>query len=605
MDLTGKVLAGRYEILELVGKGGMANVYKARCNLLNRYVAVKTLKEDFKDDKELVRRFNIEAQAAASLSNPHIVSVYDVGCENGLYYIVMEYIEGKTLKAYMNEKQALPWQEAAGYAVQICDGLVEAHRNKVVHRDIKPQNIIMTADGVLKVTDFGIARATSQVTMTAGNTIGTAHYLSPEQARGGYIDARSDIYSLGIVLYEMLTAKLPFNDQTPVAIAIKHIQEQAVPPREINPSIPPALEQITLKAMAKDVNDRYSSAEEMLEDLRAVINNPDIQLSKTQPQDESDMDTTMAIPVVGADIQGGGNRRNAEREENEKRMREIENRRASKLKEKQKGKKNALITISAILAALIFIGLGGGMIYSMMGGTLFGGEKVEIPNLVDMTIDVAREKYGEQFSIIEKERVASDKPVGTIVEQDPEADKEVAKKEDIRINVKVSKGNTMLTLSDYSGQKVSDAKSALEALGLKVNINEKYSDSSEKGTVLGQEPKAGATIESGGLVTLYVSKGTDEEATEKPTEAARETEKPRATEKPVVTEKPVATKTPVIDNNDDDNNSESGSNGNGNSGSNSSSGSNSGGSGTSGGSNAGSGGAGDDTPTVDTGEDEY
>ena len=187
MDLVGKVLADRYEIREEVGKGGMAQVYKAWCNLLNRYVAIKVLKEEFKDDKEFVRRFNVEAQAAAGISNPHVVSIYDVGCENGLYYIVMEYIEGITLKEYIEEKGKLPWREAAGFAAQICEGLEAAHKSHVIHRDIKPQNIIMTPEGILKVTDFGIARATSQATMTMANSaIGTVHYLSPEQARGGY-----------------------------------------------------------------------------------------------------------------------------------------------------------------------------------------------------------------------------------------------------------------------------------------------------------------------------------------------------------------------------------------------------------------------------------
>ena len=310
MDLVGKTLADRYEILEEIGKGGMAHVYKAWCNLLNRFVAIKVLKEEFKDDKEFVRRFNVEAQAAAGISNPHVVSIYDVGYENGLYYIVMEYVEGITLKEYIAENGALDWREAAGYAAQICDGLEAAHKNKVIHRDIKPQNIIMTPDGVLKVTDFGIARASAaQTTMTMANTaIGTVHYLSPEQARGGYTDQRTDIYSLGVVLYEMLTGKLPFTDESPVTVAIKHVQEQPKPPRSIKPDIPPAMEQVTLRAMNKEQNGRYATAEEFLKDIEKVLRNPscDISGKKQRVIEQPSMDTTESTikmdPIDDADI---------------------------------------------------------------------------------------------------------------------------------------------------------------------------------------------------------------------------------------------------------------------------------------------------------------
>ena len=280
MNMIGKEIDGRYEILEEIGKGGMAHVYKSRDKSLNRLVAVKVLKEDYKDDKEFVRRFNVEAQAAASLSNPHIVSIYDVGCENGMHYIVMEYIEGETLKEYIDRVGVLPWREAANYSIQICEGIEEAHNNSVIHRDIKPQNIIMASDGVLKVTDFGIARASTQATMTMANnnTIGTAHYLSPEQARGGYTDERTDIYSMGVVMYEMLTGQLPFDDNSPVAIAIKHLQETATPITDINPDVPNALEQIVMKAMSKEQDSRYSSITDMISDIKKVLANPNVNL---------------------------------------------------------------------------------------------------------------------------------------------------------------------------------------------------------------------------------------------------------------------------------------------------------------------------------------
>ncbi len=284
MNLIGKEIDGRYEILEEIGKGGMAHVYKSRDKVLNRYVAVKVLKEDYNDDKEFVRRFNVEAQAAASLSNPHIVSIYDVGYVDGLHYIVMEYIEGKTLKEYIDEVGCIPWKQAAEYSIQICEGIEEAHNNSVVHRDIKPQNIIMTSDGVLKVTDFGIAKASTQATMTMvnNNTIGTAHYLSPEQARGGYTDKRTDIYSMGVVMYEMLTGQLPFDDESPVAIAIKHLQETATPVTQINKDVPKAFEEIVIKAMSKEQNSRYSSVSEMISDLQRILIDPNASISSSR-----------------------------------------------------------------------------------------------------------------------------------------------------------------------------------------------------------------------------------------------------------------------------------------------------------------------------------
>jgi len=271
MNLVGTVLAGRYEIVQEIGSGGMAIVYKAKCRILNRYVAIKVLRTDLKDDGEFVRRFNIEAQAAASLTHSNIVSIYDVGTEGDLHYIVMEYVEGITLKDYIDKNILLNWHEAVGYAIQIACGLEQAHKNSIVHRDIKPHNIIMTHDGVLKITDFGIARASVQSTVTCEDTaIGSVHYVSPEQARGGYVDERSDIYSLGIVLYEMLTGKVPFDNESPVSIALMHLQTPPTPPREHNISIPKDVEDIVLKAMSKELSGRYKTISDFKNDLTAV-----------------------------------------------------------------------------------------------------------------------------------------------------------------------------------------------------------------------------------------------------------------------------------------------------------------------------------------------
>ena len=272
MDMIGKVLGNRYEIIEEIGIGGMATVYKARDRILNRFVAVKVLKSEFSNDSEFIKRFQVEAQSAASLSHQNIVSVYDVGNDDGKHYIVMELIEGKTLKDVITENKKLPWQDAVKIAAQIASGLNQAHKNHIIHRDIKPHNIIITKDGVAKVTDFGIAKAVSNSTINAfGSTIGSVHYFSPEHARGGYTDEKSDIYSLGVVLYEMVTGKLPFEDETPVAVALKHLHDEPKSPINLSPDIPQSLNDIILKAMQKEVANRYPSAQAMYTDLTKIL----------------------------------------------------------------------------------------------------------------------------------------------------------------------------------------------------------------------------------------------------------------------------------------------------------------------------------------------
>lgn len=571
MDLVGKVLADRYEIREEVGKGGMAQVYKAWCNLLNRYVAIKVLKEEFKDDKEFVRRFNVEAQAAAGISNPHVVSIYDVGCENGLYYIVMEYIEGITLKEYIEEKGKLPWREAAGFAAQICEGLEAAHKSHVIHRDIKPQNIIMTPEGILKVTDFGIARATSQATMTMANSaIGTVHYLSPEQARGGYTDERTDIYSLGVVLYEMLTGKLPFNDESPVAVAIKHIQESPTPLRELNPEIPEAMEQVTLRAMNKEQSVRYPSAEAFLKDLTRVLENPNCKLGQQDEAEqpgtapEGELDTTIKMPKIDEEAIAGYRKKEqrrepgnngAKREEYAEYAQEVdravEDRKLREINEKrerrEQKKKERRITLIAILTAVLVVAALGTVFAGMTGGLDFlkGGETVEIPKLVDMDLEKAQHQYKGTFSIVKKSEKQSDKAAGAILEQSPEAGEKVRKRDDIVIYVVVSSGNHAANMDNFVGMSLTEAKDALKDKGFQVNVIEKYSDSEEKDKVMAQDPAAGSAISPGGLVTLYVSKGPENaqpsaSASAKPTAAAEPTKKPEATatKEPEETEKP-------------------------------------------------------------------
>jgi len=279
MNLEGKLLGSRYEIIEKIGNGGMATVYKAKDLVLKRYVAVKILREEYTTDNEFIKRFNTEAESAASLTHPNIVSVYDVGKEGNLYYIVMELIKGKTLKEIIVEDGRMGWKWSVKIAKQIAQALETAHRNNIIHRDIKPHNIIITEDGTAKVTDFGIAKAVSNSTITAfGTTIGSVHYFSPEHARGGYTDAKSDLYSLGVVLYEMVTGRVPFDADTPVSVALKHMQEKPVPPIELNPAIPQSLNDLILKAMEKDPNMRYSTATEMIEDLDKILKNPEAEV---------------------------------------------------------------------------------------------------------------------------------------------------------------------------------------------------------------------------------------------------------------------------------------------------------------------------------------
>lgn len=532
MNLIGTMLAGRYEILEEIGKGGMAYVYKARCHFLNRLVAIKVLKEELRDDKEFVHRFNTEAQAAARISNPHVVSIYDVGFENGLYYIVMEYVDGITLKEYIAEKGVLPWRQAAEFAAQICEGLSAAHKKSVIHRDIKPQNIIMTEGGVLKVTDFGIARATTQATQsTSSSTIGTVHYLSPEQARGGYTNERTDIYSLGVVLYEMLTGRLPFNDNTAVAIAIKHIQEKPILPRILNNEIPESMEYIVMKALNKEQNLRYASADAFLADLNKAIKNPNVVLGDAK-QAADDLDRTVKRDAIDdRDIDNYERQRRrqnpeygkyadrVDREVKENRQRNVDRLRAVK----EQKKKERRITIAAVIAAIVVLA-GLGVVFSMMTGgsalsVFTGGEKVKIPNVMDMLLtDVQKQYRQDGFSIVKKSEKASDKAAGTILEQNPPAGSEVTKKDDIVITVVVSSGANNIKVDNYTNLKIDEARKKIAESKLKVNEIEEESSTVAEGVVIRQEPSAGQEVSEGYLVTLYVSSGNKKDADKTQTE---------------------------------------------------------------------------------------
>ncbi len=530
MNMIGKMIAGRYEIIEEIGKGGMARVYKSKDKLLNRYVAVKVLKDDYKDDKEFVRRFNTEAQAAASLSNPHIVSIYDVGCEDGMYYIVMEYIEGETLKDYIERVEVIPWRKAAEFALQICEGIEEAHNNSVIHRDIKPQNIIMAPDGVLKITDFGIARAATQATttMASNNTIGTAHYLSPEQARGGYTDERTDIYSMGVVMYEMLTGTLPFDDSTAVAIAIKHLQETPTPITEINPDVPKALEAVVMKAMTKEQNSRYSSITDMISDINKVLIDPDIQVyNKRKPRSANSASgsNTVKLPSINSDGSLGSRIPGIDLDDYDKQDKEFEA--MERLNEKRarriKKKKERKIAFVAFISALAVLAAGIAVAFAVTDGFgifMTSSDTISIPNLVGKTLKDAQSEYGKTFSILEQSKTESTQPVGTILEQSPSSGTTVANRDNIIIRVITSSGSSSITLKSYSGMSYDEAKADLEKLGLECGKIEKVNADVKEGLVFEQTPVAGSALAAGDMVTLTVSSGP--EKTPEPTKEVKQ-----------------------------------------------------------------------------------
>ena len=485
MNLEGRLLGNRYEIIEKIGNGGMAMVYKAKCHVLNRFVAVKILRDEFTTDEEFIKRFEVEAQAAASITHPNIVSVYDVGREGNLYYIVMELIRGKTLKEIIIEEEGpLPWKWSVNIAIQIASALDVAHKNNIVHRDIKPHNIIITEDGVAKVTDFGIAKAVSNSTMTAfGTTIGSVHYFSPEHARGGYTDAKSDIYSLGVVMYEMLTGKVPFDADTPVSVALKHMQEEPVEPIQLNEKIPNAVNEIILKAMRKDSSLRYQSAAAMLSDLNQALKNPDGEFVNNSDYQED-------FPTQKISTE------------------EIEE--AAK---KSRGKKESFIkkhkAISIFIGVILLFGLS-------MGGTLAYlkisvPKETTVPNLVGINKEEAKKQVEDKKLAFEvqNEEYNSEYAEGVIISQDPNYRDNLNVKEGTTVKVTVSLGIEETTVPKVTGMSEEDAIYALEEAKLKYEIVEETSKKIEAGYVISQETTANTKVYAGDIVRIHISTGPD------------------------------------------------------------------------------------------------
>ena len=504
MNLEGKLLGNRYEIIEKVGNGGMATVYKATDKVLKRYVAVKILRDEFTTDEEFIKRFEVEAQSAARLTHPNIVSIYDVGVDGNLYYIVMELIQGKTLKEIiLEEKGPLPWKWSVNVAIQIASALEMAHKNNIIHRDIKPHNIIITEDGVAKVTDFGIAKAVSNSTITAfGTTIGSVHYFSPEHARGGFTDAKSDLYSLGVVMYEMVTGRVPFDADTPVSVALKHMQEQPEEPIEVNPNVPIAINKIIMRALQKDTTLRYQNATEMLTDLRKALKNPNGDFV-----DDKEYDPTAATQIINTEMYNNvKNRDNEDQAENGKKE--------NKLKRFIKNHKKLSIFIGLIL--LFSLSLGG----TILALNITNPPEVNIPNVVGMAKDEAqREVENEKLKFsIEKEEYNKDVPEGFVISQKvdgdtigdftttPSTDRKV--KQGTTIKVIVSKGQEKTTVPKVIGMKQDEAIKALEDANLKAEVIEETSKKVEEGYVISQETDANAEAYAGDTVKIHVSTGT-------------------------------------------------------------------------------------------------
>ena len=493
MILEGKLLGNRYEIIEKVGNGGMATVYKAEDKVLKRNVAVKILRDEFTTDEEFIKRFEIEAQSAARLVHPNIVSIFDVGVEENLYYIVMELIQGKTLKEIIIEERGpLPWKWSVNVAIQIASALEMAHKNNIIHRDIKPHNIIITEDGIAKVTDFGIAKAVSNSTITAfGTTIGSVHYFSPEHARGGFTDAKSDLYSLGVVMYEMVTGKVPFDADTPVSVALKHMQEDPEEPIELNPNLPGAVNKIIMKALKKDTTLRYQTASEMLSDLRRALKNPDGEFV-----DDREYDETAKTQKINTDLYG--NIEEASKNKNKNGKKE------GKFKKFIKEHKALSIFIGLIL--LFALSLGGTLAFL----NLTNPPEVELPNLVGMSKEEAQ-KEAENLKLkfeIKTEEFNKEVPEGFIISQDPKYIEKYNVKEGSTIIVVVSKGQEKTKVPNVKGKSQEEALQLLEEANLKAEIIEETSKTVKEGYVISQETEPDKEAFAGDTIKIHISKGT-------------------------------------------------------------------------------------------------
>lgn len=533
MVKIGMMMGDRYEILEKIGTGGMSDVYKAKCHKLNRYVAIKVLKQEFSENANFVSKFRIEAQAAAGLMHPNIVNVYDVGEENGIYYIVMELVEGITLKKYIEKKARLSYKEAVSIAIQVSMGIEAAHNNHIIHRDIKPQNIIISKDGKVKVTDFGIAKAATSNTITS-NVMGSVHYTSPEQARGGYSDEKSDIYSLGITLFEMLTGRVPFNGETTVAIAIKHIQEEMPSPKEYIPEIPTSVESIVLKCCQKSPDRRYQNVQELVADLKQSLINPEEDFVV-----QNDPDVEGGTRTITDSEMAQIKRRAVYRDEKEYVEREeglrLRSDTASMYEDVEEEeddydydpKMERVTTVLAIIAGIIIC-----IIIIVLALKIFGGsgnsgnqegpihtteqtestvsvEYVNMPDVKGINVEDAKKALitlGLMPEVVYEESDTIDADVVISAGADEGTPLEVGSK----VTLTVSAGSKGIEVPDVSGLTYEEANSKLTSLGFLVNKTENYSDTIGKGIVVSQMPIGGTKAPKGNVITVNVSLGKEE-----------------------------------------------------------------------------------------------
>ena len=538
MIKIGMMIGDRYEILEKIGTGGMSDVYKAKCHKLNRFVAVKVLKQEFSENANFVSKFRIEAQAAAGLMHPNIVNVYDVGEENGIYYIVMELVEGITLKKYIEKKARLSYKEAVSIAIQVSMGIEAAHNNHIIHRDIKPQNIIISKDGKVKVTDFGIAKAATSNTITS-NVMGSVHYTSPEQARGGYSDEKSDIYSLGITMFEMLTGRVPFNGETTVAIAIKHIQEELPSPKEFVPEIPTSVESIVIKCCQKSPDRRYQNMAELIADLKQSLMNPD---EDFVVQNDPDMEGGTRM-ITDSDMEQI-KRRTSYQEGREPAAREDTMRLRSDTEALYENaedeedeedydynpkmeKVTTLLAIAAgvviciiviILAVKVFGGMGKDNEGSSDSPIITGEEQsseenevktVKMPDVKGKNVEDARNALSELGIRTEVAYEESDViDVGVVISTDVTVGSDI--KVGSTVTLTASAGPTGVEVPTVTGISYEEANSRLVSLGFAVTKMEAYSDSVEAGVVAAQTPLGGSKVPKGTNITVTVSLGKEE-----------------------------------------------------------------------------------------------
>lgn len=525
----GMFLADRYEIIEQIGTGGMADVYKAKCHKLNRYVAIKVMKSEFSQDKTFVSKFWAEAQSAAGLVNPNVVNVYDVGVENGIYYIVMELVEGITLKKYIEKRGRLPYKEAVSIAIQVANGMDAAHKHNIVHRDIKPQNIIISKEGKVKVTDFGIAKVASSATINTSASMGSVHYISPEQARGGYSDERSDIYSLGITLFEMLTGTVPFDGDSAVSVAVQHIQDSIPLPSQLVEGVPVSVDKIVLKCTQKKTDRRYQSAAELIVDLKKSLVMPDEDfvrmgsaydsVLKKDEEEYNPDDDELLTESAGHDLDDDNDDTDDELLENDSdKDEDIDDERNDKLELVMKCIGIGIAVIILMITIFVVIKLvGNGKNTANNNKTSAeattvntannnSSDMVEVPKVVGMTKEdaiKALNKLGLGYKAVTQssDTVAED----CVISQGNVGGSKVEKNSQIVLTISTGKENKEVTVPNVKGKSEQEAKEAIEAANLVASVDYQYSDSVEAGNVIKYSPSG--SVAEGSTVTIHVSRG--------------------------------------------------------------------------------------------------